>query len=182
MAKKSKDNKNIIIGVCSAIVVVIVVTIAIILATGGNGKIDDSYFVSDDTKYVLTIDSEDVPADDEEEQQYTPLKTHLVYTYSGDEITGLTAYYEYADDASAKAAVDYIKSSDEESYKEVTTNGKYIVAVVNESEYQEMTASDVKQQVEFMEMLKNMDTEGGETVEPEEGTIESEEATPEETE
>lgn len=153
---KGKNNKNVIIGACCAVVVVVIIIVAIVLATTGAGRLNDSYFVSDDTKYVLTVESDDMVID-EDEEAYAPLKTHLVYAYSGDEITGLKVYYEYADNASAKAAYDYIISSGEEA-GEVEIDGKYVIITANAEEYEGLTASDVKQQVEFMEMLKNMDT------------------------
>lgn len=167
MANKGKksDNKNLIIGICIAAVVVIAIIIAVVLVTRGN-TINDSYFVSDGTKYVLTLDANDISMEDAE---YNPIKAHLVYTYSGDEITGLKAYYEYADNATAKAAADYLKSNYEESDQaKIATDGKYVVYTSHEEDYKDLTASDVKQQIEFMEMLKNMgsgDTEEFEEVE-----------------
>lgn len=157
-AKNKGGNKNIIIGACCAVVVVVIIIVAIVLATTGGGGLNDSYFVSDGSKYVLTVESEDMVID-EDEEAYAPVKTHLVYTYSGDEITGLKAYYEYADAASAKAAYDYILSSGEET-GEVAIDGKYVIITAAPEEYEGLTASDVKQQVEFMEMMKNMNTEG----------------------
>ena len=169
MAKKAKkDNKNMIIGgICAAVAVVVVIVLAVVLATGGN-KLDDSYFVSDGSKYVLTIESDDLEFD-EEEEAYAPIKTHLVYTYSGDEITGLKTYAEYADAASAKAALEAMKAAGED-VSEISIDGKYLVMTATPDQYEGMTASDVKQQIEFMEMMKNMDlddstTEEGEVVE-----------------
>lgn len=151
--KAKKNNKNLIIGICAAIVVVIVVVVAVILATrGGSAQLNDSYFVSDDTKYVLTLETDDV------DEEYAPAKTHMVYFYSGDDVTDMKAYYEFADEAAAKAAFDYYKEAMEgEEYKDISLNGKYIVITSNESAYEDLTANDVKQQIEFMEMLKNMD-------------------------
>ena len=157
-AKNKGGNKNIIIGACCAVVVVVVIVVAIVLAVTSGNRLGDAYFVSDDTKYVLTVESDDMVID-EEEEAYAPVKTHLVYTYSGDEITGLKAYYEYADNASAKAAYDYILSSGEET-GEVAIDGKYVIITAAPEEYEGLTASDVKQQVEFMEMMKSMNTEG----------------------
>lgn len=158
--KSKGNNKNLIIGICCAVVVVVVIVVAIVLAVTSGNRLGDAYFVSDDTKYVLTVESDDMVID-EEEEAYAPVKTHLVYTYSGDEITGLKAYYEYADNASAKAAYDYILSSGEET-GEVAIDGKYVIITAAPEEYEGLTASDVKQQVEFMEMMKNMDTSGAE--------------------
>ena len=173
MAKKAdKKNKNLIIGICSAVVIVVViVVIAVVLATrGGNVALNDKYFVSDDTKYVLTLEGDEISLDEE----YAPLKTHLVYYYSDDTVTGLKAYYEYADEASAKTAYNAIKEDAEtsESYKEIALDGKYLILTANESEYADMTKSDVEEQIKFMEMLKNMDLdkEGDDVIE--EDTVE----------
>ncbi len=153
--KAKKDNKNLIIGICAAVVVVVVIVVAAILAAGsGTTKIDDSYFVSDDTKYVLTVETDDTEADAEE---YVPVKTHVVYTYAGDEITGMTTYAEYADEATAKAAYEAYKAADQEGIKSMSVNGKYLVVEMTEDNYADLTASDVKEQIELMEMFKNMD-------------------------
>ena len=157
--KSKKDNKNLIIGLCAGLAVVVIAIVIIVLATQNSG-INDSYFVSDGTKYVLTIDTSD--EDSEDTDDYTPLKTHLVYTYEGDTVTGLKSYYEYADAASAKTAYDAMKKAAEESESseldQMEVNGKYIIITASQDVYQDMTASDVKQQIEFMESLKNMDT------------------------
>ncbi len=159
MAEKAKKpiNKKLIIGICAVVVVVAIIAVAVILITR-NSSIDDSYFVSDNTKYVLTLDSSDVSMDD---SNYNPIKTHLVYTYSGDDITGLKAYYEYADSAAAKDAAEYLKQNyeDDETKAKVSVDGKYVVFTATEAEYEGLTASDIKQQIEFMELLKNMNTE-----------------------
>ena len=160
--KAKKDNKNLIIGICAAVVVVVVIVVAIVLAGSGN-KLNDQFFVSDGTKYVLTMDADDMGLEGEE---YSPNKVHIVYFYSGDEVTDLKSYYEYADEASAKTAFDAFKElGDEES--NYTIEGKYIILTADAEEYEGMTASDVKQQVEFMESLKNMDfdTEDEEDIE-----------------
>ena len=160
MATKAKknNNKNIIIGVCVAAVVVVAIVLVIVFAVRGvGGGLNDSYFVSDDTKYVLTVESDDISEENSEE--YIPVKTHMVYTYSGDEITGLKIYQEYADAETAKAAFDEMKNAGEGT-GDAELNGKYVVMTASSEDYEGMTASDVKNQIEFMEMLKNMDTNG----------------------
>ena len=156
MAEKAKkDNKNLIIGICAAVAIVVVVVVAIVLVTkGGSSKLDDSYFVSDGTKYVLTVDVENT------DEEYTPVKSHMVYYYSGDDITGVKVYYEYANADDAKAAYDALKEvGGFESFKSVELDGKYLIMTSKESEYAELKASDIKQQIEFMEMLQNMNLE-----------------------
>lgn len=153
-SKAKKDNKNLIIGgICAAVVAVVIIIVAVVLATNGN-KINDDYFVSDGTKYVLTLDSSEYDAD-EEEAVYMPIKTHLVYTYSGDEITGLKTYAEYADEAAAKAAYQAMKDAGEDMTG-VEIVGKYLVQTAAEEEYEGMTASEVKDYIEFMQNLDNM--------------------------
>ena len=49
-----------------------------------------------------------------------------------------------------------MKASGEEGIEQAELNGKYIIVTADKEEYENMTASDVKQQIEFMEMLKNM--------------------------
>ena len=155
MAEKAKkDNKNLIIGICAAVVVVVAIIIAVVFATKGTVKIDDSYFVSDGTKYVLTVEGGYLDSGDEDIAQ--AVKTPMVYTYSGDTITGATLYQEYTDEATAKSVYDALKAQDPDEVAGVSVNGKYLVAEMPKEEYEDMTASDVKEQIEFMEMFNNM--------------------------
>lgn len=162
--KAKKDNKGAIIGcICAVVAIVVVVVVAVVLSMNNN-RLNDSYFVSDGTKYVITVESD---AAELEGDEYTPIKTHLVYTYSGEEITGLKGYYEYADDAKAQAAANYLKENAADAYKEIAVEGKYVVVTSNEADYEGVTTSDVKQQIEFMESLKNSNNNGTtETTEP----------------
>ncbi len=157
MADKPKNNKKLIIGICSAFAVVVIVAIIIVLLlTKGNGiggqALGDNYFVSDNSKYVFTMNADEI---DVEDQTYKPVKTHLVYTYSGNDITGLKYYYEF--DNADTASKAYNETADELKtiYKDVTLDGKYIVMTSNETDYEGLTAEDVKQQIEFMEMINN---------------------------
>ena len=155
--KKTKDNKNLIIGICAAVVVVFAIVITVVVVS--NNTLNDNYFVSDGTKYVFTLDSEesDLASDD-----LTPLKTHLVYTYEGDKVTGMKSYYVYADANAAKTAFDKMKEAGGEEAKGIELNGKYIIITAEEEVYKDLTASDVKQQIEFMESLKNVDNKDSE--------------------
>ena len=153
---KKKDNKNLIIGICAAAAVAVVaIILVVVFVVRGNNTISDDYFKSDDTKYVLTVDTETMGLDTED-QKYVPVKTHIVYTYSGDEITGMKSYVEYADADTAQKAFEEMKAAGEEGIEQAEVNGKYIVVTADKEEYEDMTASDVKQQIELMEMFKNM--------------------------
>ena len=164
MAEKAKkDNKNLIIGICVAVLAIAVIVVAVVLATKGTTKLSDAYFKSDNTKYVLTIDGDQ--SDTESTSEYEPVKTHVVYYYSGDTINGMTTYMEFADEATAKTALEAYKSVDQEGIKNLSVNGKYLVVEMTEDQYSGITASDVKQQIEFMEMLENMDSDSTEDTE-----------------
>ncbi|MBR0431320.1 hypothetical protein IJJ05_03475 [Candidatus Saccharibacteria bacterium] len=170
MAEKAeKNHKNLIMWICAILVIAAIVIVAVVLATRGSGAIDESYFKSDDTKYVLTVDAEDMLTEGEE---YVPIKSHLVYYYSGNEITSLKSYNEYADANTAKAAYEYYQNNvSNEDYKNIELNGKYVILTANESEYEGTTANDIKQQLELIEMYKNMDFD---SIEEEDATIEPE--------
>ena len=153
MAENNKSNKNLIIGICSvAVIAVVAVILVVVLINKKNSSINDAYFVSDDTKYVLSLDT----GGDEE---YMPLKTHAVYYYKGNQITDLKTFLEYADADSAKNAYDYVNETEGGSYKETYIEGKYIVMVSNEAEYENTTATDVKEQIDFINSLNDPDSE-----------------------
>lgn len=184
MTNNSNNKKKIIITgcICAAVVAIIAIAIvAVILSTNnGSGRIDESYFKTDDSKYVITLDYD---PSEEGNDDYTPLKTHSVYTHSGGKITGLTTYYEYTDEASAKNA--YNKLIDEVSgeFKSITQNGKFVLLESNPEDYEGLSAEDVKSQIEFIESIKNGEyeettteeivTDGAETIESSSETIET---------
>ncbi len=161
--KAEKTNNKTIIGVVCAAVVLIVIVILLILflkpgGVGFGGGLNDDYFVSDGTKLVLSLDKEDISTDEEE---YAPNKLHQVYYYSGEKITGMSYFYEYADVAAAKAAYDHIKSESESEAKEIKLNGKYIEIVMDEGQFADTTTDEVKENIEFMKMLNDMNYEDG---------------------
>ena len=161
--KSSEKNKGIIIGVCAALVVIALVVVGIVMAVkNGGGGLSDAYFKSDGTKYVLTLDAEDMSFDSEE---MVPVKTHLVYTFSGDEITGLKGYYEYDNVEKAEAAYNYLVENQKDDFKSIVLDGKYVVVEADESEYEDLTTEDVKQQIDYMEAMKNMESNGSDSVE-----------------
>ncbi|MBQ6461466.1 hypothetical protein IJJ36_03515 [Candidatus Saccharibacteria bacterium] len=157
--KTKKDNKNLIICICAAVVVVVIAIIAIVFATKGSAPIDDSYFVSDDSKYVISLTSDNLDYEDDEYAEYAPLVSHVVYYYSGDKITGMKTYHEYENADAAKEAYDALKASGELDGADVSLNGKYFVITNDSSEYEDLTASDVQEQIELMEMFQNMDSD-----------------------
>lgn len=151
MVKETKkNNSGIIVGICCAVVLVVAIVLAVVLAN--QNQLGDAYFKSDGTKYVLTFDADEMTSDDEAE--YTPVKTHIVYTYKDDTVTGLKTYAEYADSATAKKAYDALKEGGTD-LTNIELNGKYIIETATAEQYEGLTASDVKRQIDFYESLKN---------------------------
>lgn len=156
MTKQSKKNKNPIVTVCAVVVAVILLVVVAVLLFANNKKLDDNFFTNDGTKYVLTLDSNDMLGLDLGE--YAPEKTHLVYFYSGDKVTDLKYYYEYMDKATAKDAAVYLKEANPDFASYISVNDKYVIITADKMTYEEMTAEDAQQQIEFIEMLQDINT------------------------
>ena len=153
---KTLNNKKkiLIISICSAVLLAAIIAVVIIIINNSNKKLDDSYFVSDGSKYVLSVNYSDIIEEtDDEDNPYIPSKFYEVYTYSGNDITGLKHYYEYEDEELAKNAFNVIR---EENPNEdgVSIDGRYIILVADESEYEGSTASDIKETIELYEEFK----------------------------
>lgn len=149
MAEEAKkNNKNLIIGICVAVLAIVVVVVAVIFATKGTAQLNDAYFVSTDTRYVLT---EEGDGSTFEGTEYVPVKTHLVNEHSGETITSVINYTEFKDEATAKAALkalqEQLKDANLSEYgiKSISTNGKYLVMVFTEDQYKGFTFSEAKE-------------------------------------
>ncbi|MEE0888309.1 MAG: hypothetical protein U0L97_03815 [Candidatus Saccharimonadaceae bacterium] len=150
---KNNPNKNIIIGVCIAAITVVVIAVAVFFATK-KPQITDAYFVSDNTKYVMTSSAEEIGIS--ENAANAPLKVHLVYGRDGDKITSMTAYAVFADESAAKAALDDFKKEVEEMSKSVYVNGKYVVAEMKDEIFKGSTIDDVQESEEY-EVVEDYD-------------------------
>ena len=136
---KKKDNKNLIIGICSAVVAVVVVVIVAVFAIKGSTKIDDSYFVTDDTKYVVTMEGDG--------ETGSAKKVYYVFTHSGDKITGAAMYGEFESEDAAKAAFEEYKAENEDM-KNVSVSGKYFIIKSEADEFDDYTLDDIKSMYE----------------------------------
>ena len=149
MAEKAKkNNKNLIIGICVTVLAIVVVVVAVIFATKGTTQLNDAYFVSTDTKYVLT---EEGDGSTFEGTEYVPVRTYLVNEHSGETITSITNYTEFKDEATAKAALKSLQEQlkganlSENGIKSISTNDKYLVMVFTEDQYKGFTFSEAKE-------------------------------------
>ncbi len=154
MPRETK-RKNIIAGaIVGVVAIVVAVVLIVVFAVTRKQTLGDSYFVSDDSKYVLTMDLSD--NSEEEGSDLNPLKSHAVYYYSGDTITGLKTYYEYETEEAAKTIYDSLKDSVEESPAEkIELDGKYIVMTMPASDYENATATQIKEEIDWYNSYVN---------------------------
>lgn len=148
----TKDsNKKPIIIACSIIAAIIVVVIAAVLLLSNKG-LNDNFFTSDGSKYVLSMDSDEVLGLNIDD--YDLKKAHLIYFCSNEKVTDLKLYYVYEDEETANKAAEYIRGIDDsETIKDVAVDGRYVILTLGESLYTDMTAEDAKQQVEVMKAM-----------------------------
>ena len=76
----------------------------------------------------------------------------LVFYYSGDTITKYEAYLNYGNAATAKYALASIEK--DETIKKAYTKGKYLVIEYNESEYENLTVTEVRAVYSYLEEVK----------------------------
>lgn len=140
--------KNYTYLVCAAISIIsIIIIVVVVVASINRGTISDDYFVSDDTKSVISLESSR-PSN----ENGSSIKTHIVYTYDGDTITSLKTYFEYTSPEAAQAALDTIKTNPDFANAEV--NGKYIIVTSDPKQYEGLTVSDVKQQAAAIKQMQ----------------------------
>ena len=80
------------------------------------------------------------------------VKTFFIYTYDGDNVSGLKTYFEYTDEESAKKAYELRK--DQPEFKGAVVEGKYIVVTADSDQFKGLTADDVRQQTEAIEQYQ----------------------------
>lgn len=124
-------------------VALVAVVVVLIVMNNNNNKIEitDDYFVSDDSKYVSTMDKE---ITNYENSEYEPPISHMVYYISGDMVSDIKLFYEYDDEDDAKEAYDNISMDDKKWATGKTLNGKYIIFQFVKDEYKGMTAEEAK--------------------------------------
>ena len=133
-------NKKLIY-IISGAVVALLAAIIIVVCIINNKKIDDSFFVSDGSKYVLNT----------EDNSYGAVKNHIVVFYNKDDsISKVEAYLEFPDASNANEAYnslqDYYNQEDMKEYKpDFRLEGKYVVNKYKASDYEGMTASQMKE-------------------------------------
>ena len=155
MIEETSKKRKLITIICAvaAAIVIAIITAVVLL----NNQLNDNFFVSDGSKYVFSMDQDEILGLDFEE--YEPEKVHLAYFYSDGKVTDVKLYYAYENGDMARKAAEYIKGLNDINVKEVTVSGKYVVVTAKETLYEDMTDEDARQQVEIMEMVYNTNYE-----------------------
>lgn len=79
----------------------------------------------------------------------------MVFTYSGNKITGYSLYMEYENATLANVAANVLKANNDSEIKNISTQGKYVVIEYNESEYEDLTVEDVKTAYSYLKEVKD---------------------------
>ena len=81
-------------------------------------------------------------------------ETKMVFYYSEDRVTAYHAYVRYDDEQTAAAAVGVLNSDMSPNIEKCYTSGNYMVVEYKESEYGNLTVTDVRQMYSQLEELK----------------------------
>lgn len=129
--------------VLATVIIAIIFTVTLL----SHSTLDEDFFVSDDTKTTISL-----TPDDSKSNSSPLVGTRLVYTYDGDNVSGLKTYFEYPDEETAKTTFESVK--DQPEFQGAVTEGKYIVVTADESQYKGLTAFDVKQQADALKSFE----------------------------
>lgn len=148
-SKRRINKKNLSYFICAVVSIVAICVIVVVIVISINKEpISDDYFVSDDTKSVISLGSGSTSSEGGSSSH-----TRIVYTFDGDKVTGLKTYFEFPDNESAAAALESYKSQPE--FKNVEQSGKYIIVTSDASSFEGLTADDVRQQAAAIEQMQS---------------------------
>lgn len=132
---------------CGVIATVsLIIIVWVFITTLNKPPVSDEYFVSDDTKSVISMDPE-------EKTSTSSSHTHIVYEYDGENVTSLKTYFEYPDPETARNAYESLK--DQPEFKNSELKDKYIIVTADPSQFKGLTASDVRQQAAAIEQYQS---------------------------
>ena len=138
---------------CIALMVVVTGITIVLLYALTPRTVDDSYFISDESKDVITLE-----VDKANSATTDLLRTHIVYTYENNKVKSLKTYYEYENKELASQALENIKEINKNA-ADVYLDNKYIVVVSQEKQYENLNPSDIKQQAEAIKAFQDSKTE-----------------------
>lgn len=145
LRRKVERRRNVALAVIVGVVILIMVCIVAVFASADNlDTIDDSYFVSDDRKIVLTMGAE---ISSLEEGEYEPSIIHVVYYCSGDKIVDAKVFFEYDEVAEAQEAFDNIDVDDKTWAVNKKLSRDYVIFEADKSQYEGLMAKQIRNMV-----------------------------------
>lgn len=125
------------------VVALVAVVVTLIVINNNNSKLElnDEYFVSNDSKYVVAMDAD---FSNYETSEYEPPVTYMIYYITGDRVSDIKLFYEYLDEEEAKTAYENISMDDKDWASGKSLNGKYVILQFKEDEFNGITAEEAK--------------------------------------
>ncbi len=105
--------------------------------------ISDDRFISNSTQTTINLTPTNSTSGSAHRQ------THVVYEYKDDLVVSMKTYFEYEDAESAEIAYETLKNQLE--FKDSELIDKYIVVTADASQFEGLTASDIRQQAAAIE-------------------------------
>ena len=138
--KAKKTSNSLMMWVFVVLFLLIVISIAIILTLNStNPNLNEGFFVSNDTKYVIDADLDGFGDD-------RIVSAHDVYYYdSNNVVTGHEAYYEFINEETVQAVLPVYQSTKDDEVEKVVANGRFIVMIANPTQYEGLNIETIKQ-------------------------------------
>ena len=107
---------------------------------------------NEETKTDIDLNIEELYSDNSK-LVYKNEDTYMVFTYSGEKITGFTAYEEYASAYAAQLALEEYNKDPDPDVAKVYLKGRYLVAEFKDSEYTTFSVSELKQAMSYLQEM-----------------------------
>lgn len=149
MKKKSfkdeiKKRWKMILGMGVMLIALIVVIVAL---SNRMEPIDNDYFVSDDSKLVMSLNR---AMANYETSDYEPEVTRIVYYLDGDKVSNVRVFFDYGSEAEAREANDNITMDGKNWATGRKLNGKYIIFDTKSEQKDGLTKEKVEENIESM--------------------------------
>ncbi len=136
------------------VIKILLVLMCFVLVGCGSKKVEQNISSHYDDDSITNNSSEEIELySDDTKVVFLFNKIRYVFYYSGDEITAYHTYVDYGDNATAKMAYSII-DRDDETIKNCYVDGRYVVFEWAESEYEDLTYSNLREAYSYMEELK----------------------------
>ena len=142
--KSAKKSKAPIYITCIVISIISIAIVSwVVISYLNKPPISDDYFVSNSTKTTINLTPTDSTSGPSHRQ------TYVVYEYEDDLVVSMKTYFEYEDARSAEIAYETLKNQIE--FKNAELTDKYIIVAADTSQFEGLTASDIRQQAAAIE-------------------------------